>query len=88
MLQGDYTIWNLGYIIVKALASIGLWGIASVGYMNRAVTWPERIIAALGALFLVAALPMTDQIGFALGVVFLIMYLQPFRRPKSVSPTS
>jgi TRAP-type uncharacterized transport system fused permease subunit len=80
MLQGTYTLWDLVYILVKVLAAIGLWGVASIGYLNRPVTWPERGLAALGALFLAAAIPWTDAVGFALGVCFLVVHLRLYRR--------
>ncbi|MFH0784236.1 MAG: TRAP transporter permease [Pseudomonadota bacterium] len=86
MLQGDYTLWDLLYILVKVLTSICLWGIATIGYLNRPVTWPERAMAAVGALFLVAAISWTDQIGFALGALFIFMHLRLYRRvlPKAI----
>ena len=80
MLQGTYTLWDLVYILVKVLASISLWGVASIGYLNRPVTWPERSLAALGALFLVAAISWTDAVGFALGAIFLVVHLRLYRK--------
>jgi TRAP transporter 4TM/12TM fusion protein len=80
MLQGTYTLWDLVYILVKVLAAIGLWGVASIGYLNRPVTWPERGLAALGALFLAAAIPWTDAVGFVLGAFFLVVHLRLYRR--------
>jgi TRAP transporter 4TM/12TM fusion protein len=87
MLQGTYTLWDLVYILAKVLAAIGLWGVASIGYLNRPVTWPERGLAALGALFLAAAIPWTDAVGFALGAFFLVVHLRLYRklRPGTAS---
>jgi TRAP-type uncharacterized transport system fused permease subunit len=45
-------------------ASIGLWGAAAIGYL-RAAELAERIFAAAAAFLLVAAIPLTDEIGFA-----------------------
>jgi TRAP transporter 4TM/12TM fusion protein len=59
------------YIIFKAVISVGLWGAAAIGYFRDRLSWPERLLAAAAAFFLVAALPVTDEIGFALCVVFL-----------------
>jgi TRAP-type uncharacterized transport system fused permease subunit len=59
------------YIVFKAVVSIGLWGAAAIGYFRDRLGWPERVLAAAAAFFLVAALPVTDEIGFALGIVFL-----------------
>lgn len=80
MLQGTYTLWDLVYILVKVLASIGLWGVATIGYLNRVVTWPERILSGLGALFLVAAISWTDMVGFVLGVVFIVVHFRLYRK--------
>ncbi len=57
------------YIIVKAILAIGLWGSAVIGYMIRPMTILERMLAATAAITLIAAVPMTDQIGFALSAV-------------------
>ncbi|THF56210.1 TRAP transporter permease [Pseudothauera rhizosphaerae] len=65
MLQGDPTVLAVAYIVLKALVAIGLWGVASVGYLWQPVSWPLRIWAFFCALFLVAALPITDEIGLA-----------------------
>ena len=54
------------YIIFKAALAIGLWGAAVIGYLRTHMSWPERALAAAGALMLIAALPMTDEIGFAM----------------------
>jgi TRAP transporter 4TM/12TM fusion protein len=59
------------YITTKALIAIGLWGAAAVGYVNAPLNWPQRILAAAAAGSLVAALPVTDEVGFALAVAFL-----------------
>lgn len=59
------------YIVFKALVAVGLWGAAAIGYLRDRLSWPERILAAAAAFFLVAAIPVTDEIGFALGVAFL-----------------
>lgn len=72
MLQGDnVTILAVAYILAKALIGIGLWGAAATGYLFGPLTWPERIVAVVGAGLLVAALPITDELGFGLTVLFL-----------------
>jgi TRAP-type uncharacterized transport system fused permease subunit len=65
MLQSG-TWLDTGYVLFKALLAIGLWGAASIGYLWAPLSWPERILAAGGAFMLVVALPITDEIGFAL----------------------
>jgi len=65
MLQSG-TLLDTAYVLFKALLAIGLWGAASIGYLWSPLSWPERILAAAGAFMLVVALPITDEIGFAL----------------------
>lgn len=59
----------VAYIVIKALASIGLWGAAIVGYLKAEMAWYERLVAALAATLMIAALPLTDEIGFGLGAI-------------------
>jgi len=65
MLQSG-TLLDTAYVLFKALLAIGLWGAASIGYLWAPLSWPERLLAAAGAFMLVVALPITDEIGFAL----------------------
>ena len=58
------------YVVVKAVLAIGLWGASVIGYLGRPLTWPQRGLALAAAFTLIAALPMTDGIGFALTLVF------------------
>ena len=71
MLQGDITFFSVCYIVLKAVLAILLWGCAAVGYLWMPLSLPERVIATVGAFLLVVALPVTDEIGFSLGVVFV-----------------
>ena len=58
------------YIVVKAVLAIGLWGAAVIGWLGFRLPVPLRLLAAAAAFTLVAALPLTDEIGFALAAVF------------------
>ncbi len=60
----------VAYIVAKTVVSIGLWGVAVIGWMGRPVIWPLRLLAMVAAFTLIAALPMTDEIGFALAALF------------------
>ncbi|MFA6313035.1 MAG: TRAP transporter permease [Sterolibacterium sp.] len=71
MLQGDATWGAVMYIVFKAILAVVLWGAAAIGYLKAALNWPERIFSASAALMLVVALPLTDEIGFALGAGFI-----------------
>ncbi|MCF8149979.1 MAG: TRAP transporter permease [Burkholderiaceae bacterium] len=71
MLQGDWTFAAVAYIVFKALLSIALWGAASIGYLRAPLNPAERIFAAASAFMLVAAIPLTDEIGFGMSAAFV-----------------
>ena len=58
-----------------------LWGGAAVGYLLAPLSVIERVLAALAALLLVAALPWTDEAGLALG--FAIIAFNAWRNRRS-----
>lgn len=60
----------VAYIVLKAVLSIGLWGAAVIGWLGRDLVFWERALAMAGAFTLVAAMPITDEIGFALVALF------------------
>lgn len=80
MLQGDPSTLAILYIVGKALLAITLWGAAAIGYLRTSLHWLERLVAAAGAFFLVAALPLTDEIGFAICAAFIVWHLLRSRR--------
>ena len=80
MLQGDWTLPAVTYIVFKALIAIALWGAAAIGHLQGPLNWAERIFAAAAAFMLVAAIPLTDEIGFAMSVVFVTWHLIRSRR--------
>ena len=59
----------VAYIVVKATLAMLLWGAAAIGYVMAPLAWWERLLAAAAAAFLVAAIPVTDEIGFALAAI-------------------
>jgi TRAP transporter 4TM/12TM fusion protein len=79
MLQAG-TLLDTGFVFLKALAAIGLWGAASVGYLWAPMAWYERILAAAAAFLLVVASAFTDQVGFALGALVLLLHWRRSRR--------
>jgi len=83
MLQGDAGWLAVLYIVFKALLAVVLWGAAAIGYLNAPLNWPERIFSASASLMLVVALPVTDEIGFAMGASFVIWHLLRIRQPVS-----
>ncbi|EDP61384.1 TRAP transporter, 4TM/12TM fusion protein [alpha proteobacterium BAL199] len=59
----------VAYIVFKTTLAIGLWGAAVIGFLRiRMLVW-ERVVATLAAFCLIAALPITDEIGFALAAL-------------------
>ncbi len=80
MLQGDITVANVAYIVGKALLAIALWGGAAIGYLRTPLNAFERLFAAAAAFMLVAAIPLTDEIGFAMSAAFVAWHLYRSRR--------
>jgi TRAP transporter 4TM/12TM fusion protein len=81
MLQaGDWvdTLW----IVFKALVAIGMWGAGAIGFLFSRLAWWERLLAVVAASFLVAALPVTDEIGLALVVAFIAWHAWRTRRAR------
>lgn len=70
MLQ-NATVLGVVYITLKAIVAIGFWGAAVIGYINAPLTVWERCWAMLAAFSLIAAIPLTDEIGFALSAAFV-----------------
>jgi TRAP transporter 4TM/12TM fusion protein len=61
----------VAYVVVKTALAIGLWGAAVIGFLKTRMAWWERLLSAASAFTLVATLPWTDEIGFALGAVVI-----------------
>ncbi|HJV82833.1 TRAP transporter permease [Noviherbaspirillum sp.] len=80
MLQGQWTVPAVVYVVVKALLAITLWGAAAVGFLLTPLKPVERIISAIAALMLVAAVPLTDEIGFAMTIAFFGWHVWQKRR--------
>jgi TRAP-type uncharacterized transport system fused permease subunit len=59
------------YIVAKACLGIALWGAAVVGFLIVRLAFWERIVAFAAGVLLVLALPLTDEIGWALAVLWI-----------------
>jgi TRAP-type uncharacterized transport system fused permease subunit len=70
----------VAYVVVKAVLAIGLWGAAVIGWLGVRLSAMERLLAVAAAFTLVAAVPLTDEAGFALVVVFALI---AWRRNKA-----
>jgi len=76
---------EVAYVLVKACLAIGLWGAAVVGFLwTRMLIW-ERMLAAAAAISLMFALPMTDEVGFALAALVLGVHWWRARASESVA---
>jgi TRAP transporter 4TM/12TM fusion protein len=71
------------YVIFKSLVAIGLWGGTAIGHMGRPLSLAERAWAAIAALLLVAAVPMTDELGFAAALAFFVWNTWRVRRLRA-----
>ena len=80
MLQAG-TWLDTGYVVFKATVAIVLWGGAAIGYWLAPLPWLARAWALVAACFLVAALPLTDEIGLGLAAALAAWHL--LRRPRA-----
>jgi TRAP transporter 4TM/12TM fusion protein len=83
MLQGDPSVMAVAYIVFKATLAIYLWGSAAIGYLWAPLNLAERCVAAAAAFALVLALPVTDEVGFAAGAVFVVWHGIRSRKQKA-----
>jgi TRAP transporter 4TM/12TM fusion protein len=79
MLQSG-TWLDTAYVVAKALVAIGLWGAGTIGFLFVRLALWERAVAFAAAALLVAAIPWTDQVGFALSAVFMAWHWFRSRR--------
>ncbi|NLC02616.1 MAG: TRAP transporter large permease subunit, partial [Pseudomonas formosensis] len=78
MQGGDWTA--VVYMLIKAGFAIGLWGIAFTGHFLQRLRWWEPLLAFVAGALMVLAMPLTDEVGFALGALFLLQHLWLARR--------
>lgn len=79
MLQGD-NLWMTAYMLIKTLVAVGLWGMASTGYLQQRMPVWERLLCFAAGALLVVALPLTDEIGFVLGGLLIFQHIWRSRR--------
>ena len=91
MLQGlankdiSTIVISVGYICIKAVIAILFFGLATVGYMNARLNILERIICIVVSILLIVAIPLTDELGFALMLLFIAYRWFKFRNNNSIS---
>jgi TRAP transporter 4TM/12TM fusion protein len=94
-LQGTAYWLDVAYMIFKTALAIGLWGVAATGFLRvRLLLW-ERVAATLAAMSLVAAVPLTDQVGITLAAITFVAHIWRARRlaasqgrPGSTNPAA
>ncbi|WP_434702945.1 TRAP transporter permease [Pseudomonas sp. Z1-12] len=79
MLQGD-NLWMTAYMLIKTLLAVGLWGMASTGFLQQKMPVWERLLCFAAGALLVVALPLTDEIGFVLGGLLIFQHVWRARR--------
>ena len=75
MLQGNYTAFTVAAAIFKAVLAIMLWASATIGHWRMKLAVWERVGAVLSAVLLVAYLPWSDEIGYALAALLVAQHL-------------
>jgi TRAP transporter 4TM/12TM fusion protein len=83
--SGRLEPFAVAFVVAKALVAIALWGGAAIGYLRGPLSVFERVVAFASASLLVAAIPLTDEIGFAASVLFCAWHLFRTRRRDSAA---
>jgi len=84
MLQGNPTALAVAYVVLKCVLAITLWAGTVIGYLLTPLTGLERAWTLASAVLLAAALPLTDEAGFAMTVVFAVWHVLRARRVQAV----
>jgi len=71
------------YATVKALAAIGLFGMAAIGFLFTRMSVLERVVALAAGLLLLGEFPYSDWFGYALGLAILLWQWR--LRPRGVA---
>jgi TRAP transporter 4TM/12TM fusion protein len=65
---------EVAYLFLKACFGIALWGTAVVGFLFARMAIWERLLAFAAGASLVMALPWTDELGWAIGIVLVAQH--------------
>ncbi|WLH10685.1 TRAP transporter permease [Pseudomonas hefeiensis] len=79
MLQGD-SLWMTAYMLIKTILAVGLWGMASTGFLQQKMPIWERLMCFAAGALLVVALPLTDEIGFVFAGLLILQHVWRSRR--------
>ncbi|TIU83521.1 MAG: TRAP transporter large permease subunit, partial [Mesorhizobium sp.] len=72
---------EVAYVVAKACMGIVLWGAAAVGFLARRMAWWERLVA-----FAAGALPLTDETGWALALLWIGWHCWRARQASAAGP--
>ncbi|MEZ5740023.1 MAG: TRAP transporter permease [Burkholderiaceae bacterium] len=76
----------VAYILLKVSLAIGLWGVAVIGYAGSPLAGWLRALAMVAAFALIAATSMSDEIGFVLAAIAIVLMVRRARRaPAAVT---
>ncbi|WP_193074587.1 TRAP transporter permease [Pseudomonas sp. FME51] len=84
MMQGGDWAATL-YMLFKAAFAIGLWGIVFTGYFMQRMRWWEMPLGFVAGGLMILALPISDELGFALGAVFVAQHWWRARRAMTAA---
>ncbi|MNT86749.1 hypothetical protein D3C72_2270730 [compost metagenome] len=62
-----------------------MWGAASIGYLNGPLAWWVWLLVFAAGSFLILALPITDEVGFALGLLVIGPHWWRTRRGRALA---
>ena len=62
------------YIVAKCALAIALWGVAVIGWLGHPLPLWQRTLAMVAAFTLIAAMPITDEIGLGLAALFFFLW--------------
>ena len=85
LMQSDDEL-AIGYVTVKAVLAILLWGAIAIGWFRDRLALWEYPLAAAAAIGLVLSTPLSDEIGFGLAALFLASHFwRTRRRPDAMA---
>ena len=73
---------EVAYVIFKACVGIGLTGVGLIGFLFVRAGVLERMAFLAAGITLILALPMTDEIGFALGLALVGLQVWRLRKER------
>ncbi|HCL74389.1 C4-dicarboxylate ABC transporter [Stutzerimonas xanthomarina] len=81
MMQGDSWL-TTAYMVVKTVFAVCLWGMAVTGHLTLRMPIWERLWAFAAGVALILALPISDEIGFVLGIALVAQHIWRARRAE------